>query len=212
MNASEEGYGQVTYLRTVDENNRIFCNIVITKSCVTPLKFVSVPRLEVTAATLAVKVATHLKQELDIRVDEEMFWTDSRVVLSYIQNTKRCFKMFVANRINQIKSNFHVSQWHYIQTNQNPADNCSRGLRMKRHSRLKRWFRGPEFLRKQVSMWQNKVDYYEADEDDKEIKIIKINSVQIQSNILSTLESRISSWKKMKDVMAYVMLFINKTM
>ena len=115
------------------------------KSCVTPLKFVSVPRLEVTAATLAVKVATHLKEELD-EVDEEMFWTDSRVVLSYIQSTKRCFKMFAANRINQIKSNFDVSQWHYIQTNQNPADDCSRGLRMKRHSGLKRWFGGPEFL------------------------------------------------------------------
>ena len=62
-----------------------------------------------------------------------------------------------------------------------------------------------------MSTWQNKVDYYEVDEDNKEIKIIKINSVQIQSNILSTLESRISSWKKMKRVMVYVMLFINKT-
>ena len=69
------------------------------KSCVTPLKFLSVPRLELTAATLAVKVATHLKQESDIKVDEEVFWTDSKVLLSYIQNNKRCFKMFVANQI-----------------------------------------------------------------------------------------------------------------
>ena len=46
---------------------------MIAKSRVTPLKSVSVPRLELTAATLAVKVATHLKQELDIKVDEEMF-------------------------------------------------------------------------------------------------------------------------------------------
>ena len=125
----------MTYLQTVDENNRIFCNIVMGKLCVTPLKFVSVPRLELTAATLAVKVATHLKQELDIKVDEEIFWTDSRVVLSYIQNIKRCFKMFVANRIHQIKSNSDVSQRHYIQTNENPASDCSRGLEMKRHSR-----------------------------------------------------------------------------
>ena len=131
LQGSEEGYGQVTYLRTVDENNRIFCNIVMAKSRVTPLKFVSLPRLELTAATLAVKVATHLKQELDIKIDEEMFWTDSRVVLTYIQNTKRRFKMFVANRIYRIKSNSDVSQWHYIQTNENLADDCSRGLEMK---------------------------------------------------------------------------------
>ena len=43
--ASEEGYDQVTYLRTVYENNKIFCNIVMAQSRVTPLKFASVPRL-----------------------------------------------------------------------------------------------------------------------------------------------------------------------
>ena len=104
--------------------------------------------------------------------------------------------MFVANRIYQIKSNSDVSQRHYIQTNENTTDDCSRGLGMKRHSRVKRWFRGPEFLWKPVSTWQNKVDYYEVDKDDKGVKIIKINSVQIMNNILSTLKSRISSWKK----------------
>ena len=61
-----------------------------------------------------------------------------------------------------------------------------------------------------MSTWQNKVEHYEVDGGDKEVKIIKINSVQIQSDILSTLESRISSWKKMKRVIAYVMLFVNK--
>ena len=61
LDASEECYGQVTYLRTADENNRIFCNFVMVTSRVTPLKFVSVPRLELTAATLTVRVATHLK-------------------------------------------------------------------------------------------------------------------------------------------------------
>ena len=127
----------MTYLRTVDENNRIFCNIAMAKSRVTPLRFVSVPRLELIAATLTVKVVTHLKQELDIKVDEQMFWTDSRMVLRYNQNTKRRLKMFVTNRIHQIKSNSDVSQWHYVQTNENLAGDCSRGLEMKRHRRVK---------------------------------------------------------------------------
>ena len=98
---------------------------------------------------------------------------------------------------------------YYVQTNENPADNCSRGLDMKKHRRVKRWFWDPELLWKPV-LGQNKVEHYEVDGDDKEVKIIKISSVQIQSNILSTLESRISFWKKMKRVMAYVILFINK--
>ena len=73
------------------------------KSRVAPLKFMSVPRLELTAAALAVKIAVQFREELDMEVHDEVFWTDSRVVLGYIQNTKR-FKTFVANRIHQIKS------------------------------------------------------------------------------------------------------------
>ena len=91
-------------------------------------------------------------------------------------------------------------------SNENPADDCSGGLGMKRHSRVKRYFRDPDFLWKPMSTWQNNVDYYEVDDNDKEVKITKINSVQIKNDILSTLDSKISSWRKMKRVMAYMML------
>ena len=102
--ASETGYGVVAYIRSVRENGEIFCNIVIAKSRVAPLKFMSVPRLELRAPVLAVKIAVRLRQELDVEVHDEVFWTDSRVVLGCIQNTKKRFKTFVANRIHQIKS------------------------------------------------------------------------------------------------------------
>ena len=102
--ASETGYGVVAYIRSVRENGEIFCNIVMAKSRVAPLKFMSVPRLELSAAALAVKIAVQLREELDMEVHDEVFWTDSRVVLGYIQNTKKRFKTFVANRIHQIKS------------------------------------------------------------------------------------------------------------
>ena len=42
---SEEGYGQVSYLRLVDTENKIHCAFVMGKSCVAPLKFVSIPHL-----------------------------------------------------------------------------------------------------------------------------------------------------------------------
>ena len=109
--ASETGYGVVAYIRSVRENGEIFCNIVMAKSRVAPLKFMSVPRLELSAAALAVKIAVQLREELDMEVHDEVFWTDSRVVLGYIQNTKKRFKTFVANRIHQIKSHTDVLQW-----------------------------------------------------------------------------------------------------
>ena len=60
--ASQDGYGQVSYLRLVDEDSHINCSLVIGKSRVTTLKFVSVPRLEFTAAALSVKVFLLLKK------------------------------------------------------------------------------------------------------------------------------------------------------
>ena len=56
-NTSKEGYGQVLYLKLVDTENKIHCALVMGKSRVAPLKFVSIPRLELTAATLSVKIS-----------------------------------------------------------------------------------------------------------------------------------------------------------
>ena len=88
--ASDIGYGQASYLRMVNEYGKVHCCLLISKSRVTLMKFVSVPRLELTAAVLSVKTSQQLKQELDIEEDisevEEFFWTDSQVVLNYISN------------------------------------------------------------------------------------------------------------------------------
>ena len=59
-----------------------------------PAKYVSIPRLEVTA-TLSIKMSQLIKKELelsDVTSIREYFWTDSQVVLGYI-------KVFVANRV-----------------------------------------------------------------------------------------------------------------
>ena len=85
--ASQEGYGQVSYLRLVDEDGHIHCNLVIAKSRVTPLKFLSIPRLELTAAALSIKVSLILNKERTISTSiRKFYWTDSKVVLGYVRN------------------------------------------------------------------------------------------------------------------------------
>ena len=86
--ASELGYGESSYIRLVDEYGKIHCTLLMGKARVTPLKFVSIPRLELVAAVLAVKISAQLKREMGIQVDEENFWT----VLDYIKNESRAFK------------------------------------------------------------------------------------------------------------------------
>ena len=79
--ASQTGYGQCSYLRLINiSNEEVHCSLVMAKSRVTPLKTISIPRLELMAAVLSVKVACKLKIELDYSDLKLFFWTDSIVV------------------------------------------------------------------------------------------------------------------------------------
>ena len=100
--ASEIGYGQASYLRLVSEDNQIHCSLLIGKSRVTPTKYVSIPRLELTAVALSIKMSHLIKRKLelnDVTSIKEHFWTDGQVALGYINNESKRFKVFVANRV-----------------------------------------------------------------------------------------------------------------
>ena len=125
--ACESGYGQSSYIRLLNQRGQVHSTLLIGKSRVAPLKFVSIPRYELTAATLSVKISKMLKNELDIHVDDEIFWTDSKVVLRYINSDVRRFKVFVANRAQQIRDHTSPKQWHYVESSSNPANDASRG-------------------------------------------------------------------------------------
>ena len=45
VDACEYSYGQVSYLRLVDNNDRIHCNLMIGKACVSPIKVMNIPRM-----------------------------------------------------------------------------------------------------------------------------------------------------------------------
>ena len=107
------------------------------KSRVAPLKSVTIPRLELTAATISVKVAAMLKDELDMETTESTFWTDSQIVLGYIANETKRFRTFVANRVKMIHDNSSKDQWKFVGTDDNPADFASRGLSIKSKEKVR---------------------------------------------------------------------------
>ena len=73
----------------INENGDVHCCLIFGKSRVATVKYVSIPRLELTAATLSLKVSDMLKRKLDIPVASEEFWTDNQVVVRYISNETR---------------------------------------------------------------------------------------------------------------------------
>lgn len=127
--ASVQCYGQCSYLRLVDDANKFHCAFVMGKSRVAPLKPVTITRLELTATVCSVQISQQIHRELECRIDNELFWTDSKVVLGYISNESRRFHMFISNRVQEIQECTNRSQWRYVDTKQNPADKASRGMK-----------------------------------------------------------------------------------
>ena len=85
--ASELAYGTVSYLRLTSEDGRVCCSFLLSKSRLGPLKALSIPRLELNAATLAVKLDPMFRKELELPITSSVFWTDSMSFLRYIRNT-----------------------------------------------------------------------------------------------------------------------------
>ena len=114
--ASTHGYGQCSYLRLKDYDHQIHCSFVMGKAKVTPLKLVTMLRLELTAAVVSVKTSGQLQQELEYEGVKEVFWTDSKAVCGYLTNETRRFHTLVANRIEQIQDHTSSDQWRYMDT------------------------------------------------------------------------------------------------
>ena len=126
--ASRLGYGAVLYLRIVDVDGLLNVAFVVGKSRVTPMKQITIPRLEL-AAVLVVKLSRQVEEELEIQIQSTTFWTDSTIVLQYINNESTRFQTFVANRLAVIHTLSKPSQWRYIDSGSNPADSASCGLK-----------------------------------------------------------------------------------
>ena len=76
---SQTGYGQVSYLRLVDQKGMIHCGLIMTKSRVTPTKFVSIPRLELAAAALSVMFQWRSERNWQFILKSKYIWTNSQL-------------------------------------------------------------------------------------------------------------------------------------
>ncbi|XP_020556659.2 uncharacterized protein LOC110014220 [Oryzias latipes] len=207
--ASVTGYGICTYLRVVDNCGKVHCSLVLGKARVTPTKVTTVPRLELSAAVVAAKTSFMLRKELEINDLKEHFWTDSRIVLGYINNDAKRFHVFVANRVQKIKSTSEPEQWRFVQSKDNPADHASRGLTADQLT-ASNWFRGPDFL------WERNLPVPDAkvgeiDDSDPELRKVQVLNVKAeeQRTLLDRL-TKFSDWKRAVKAIACLKKFANQ--
>ena len=83
------GRNSICYARYVLPDGTTHLSFVMSKTRVAPLRQLSVPRLELQAALLSVRLADAVKREFIIQLFDTVFWSDSKTVLLYISNESR---------------------------------------------------------------------------------------------------------------------------
>ncbi|XP_074656689.1 uncharacterized protein LOC141909905 [Tubulanus polymorphus] len=210
--ASEAGYGSVSYIRLLDDRDRIHCSFVTGKS-----RFTTIPRLELAAATVSIRLDCIITRELDFDVDKTFYWTDSTSVLKYIRNEDKRFQVFVANRVGVIREHSEPSQWNFVDGKLNPADDASRGLSIDEMNRDCRWLKGPDFLWKTKESWPTQPDLGVVESSDVEVKrsskaCASSCKLDLDNDVLMSYFALFSSWSRLKKSVALILRFKRKLM
>ena len=215
VDASSEAYGEVSYLRSEYSQGSYVVRIIASKTRVCPLTPMSTPRLELMAAVLGLRLTLSIHAALDISIGHARFWSDSMNVLYWIRGKGKQYLSFLANRIGEIQSQSNPEQWQYVETDENPADICSRGLSASRLKDNTLWWRGPDFLTKHESEWP-KAKIKEG----SEVKMEAKKKLTLTSSLNFVLPHRPqdrkwrlhpsnwSSWLRLTRVCAWVLRFV----
>ncbi|XP_064647483.1 uncharacterized protein LOC135500166 [Lineus longissimus] len=211
--ASERGFGSASYVRLENQEGQVHCALVMAKGKLAPIKVTTIPRLELTAACESIKLDRILRKELEIPINNSVFWTDSMIVLHYIKNETRRFQTFVANRVAKIHEGSSPTQWRHVDTENNPADDVSRGLMADELIANTRWNDGPGFLQKPDEEWpQTPAQLPPSDqlEEKPEHQVYATDQASTCPDIITRLIDRHSGWYKLKRSVAYILILPKK--
>ncbi|CAI6372181.1 unnamed protein product [Macrosiphum euphorbiae] len=202
--ASTIAYGACLYIRTTDCTKKHYTRLIVAKSRVAPLKTVSLARLELCAAVLLVRLAKKIIPKLRIKITREYYWSDSSIVLAWINAPSSRWKTFVAHRVGEIQEVTDSSQWRHVTSEHNPADIISRGCTPEKLQNNILWWEGPPWINSNEDEWpqktvETKIAENEIPEERKSVVVATVVTEEI------SVIKKYSSLTKLLRVVAYVM-------
>ncbi|XP_047538585.1 uncharacterized protein LOC125072117 [Vanessa atalanta] len=144
--ASKTAYAAAVYVRVIDSEGKVNTSLVTAKTKVAPVKQVSIPRLELCGAVLPTRLIIEVARVMKIEKHNLHAWTDSTIVLAWLNSHPSRWNVFVANRVSEILSSLDPQTWCYVTSKENPADYASRGMKPPDLVNNELWFRGPKLI------------------------------------------------------------------
>lgn len=199
--ASKAAYAAAVYIRVIDADGNIRVTLVTAKTKVAPIKQVSIPRLELCGAVMVTKLLVEVARVMGIDISNVRAWTDSTVVLAWLNSHPNRWKTFVANRVSEILTTLDSTQWSHVSSGQNPADLGSRGIYPSELCKCSFWFNGPAFLS------EAEIPYSKPKQLETDLEVAKVNFTVTEDSIWD----RYSSFTKLIRVVAYCRRFLKVT-
>lgn len=201
--ASQAAYGACIYIRSIDDAGTVNVQLLTARSRVAPLKSISLPRLELCGAVLLANLVQKVIQALTCTSSKHYFWTDSEIVLAWIQGEPSRWQTFVGNRIAELQRLTDARDWSHVRSEHNPADLISRGSSPEQLLNATLWWEGPPWLSENSSQWPKSTRQVLT-----EVPETRTQSVALLCNKTSfNLLERYSSLIKLKRVVATCMRF-----
>lgn len=201
--ASEKAYGACLYLVTKNESGHIMSRLMCAKSRVAPLKTISLPRLELCGAVLLARLTNKVLSIMDLNITEVTLWTDSKIVLAWLNSEPADLKTFVANRVSEIQTTTEKFIWTHVKSKDNPADLISRGTTVEGLQSNKLWWQGPEWILNSIPFVKNQI---ELDFEIPERKTKLVHVLMTVDDPTNWME-RFSSFNMLLRVTAYILRF-----
>ncbi|GFS55166.1 integrase catalytic domain-containing protein [Trichonephila clavipes] len=142
--ASERAYAAVVYIKCFNESGQSQTRLLCSKSRVSPLKTLTIPRLELSAALLLSRLVKKFVPILQLPIHKIWMWTDSTIALAWIKTEPHKLKTFVSNRVVEIQVLSKDYHWKHVSSKNNPADLISRGCNVDELLKNEMWFSGPD--------------------------------------------------------------------
>lgn len=161
------------------------------------------------------KLLSEVREVHGIDVKDCHLWTDSMIVLHWLQKTPTNARVYVANRVSETDELSQGCTWRHVPTKDNPADLASRGLLPSLIADDSLWWHGPEWLLLPSSEWPHSPIVVDdnskaliAPELEKKLVLVATKSAPFLSNAKGELLEQYSSVTKLYRVTAWVMRFI----
>ncbi|XP_015113975.1 uncharacterized protein LOC107039050 [Diachasma alloeum] len=199
--ASTAAMGAVVYICIKQINEPASTVMVCAKIKIAPIKRMTIPRLELTAALMLIQLVVATQHLLELNVVDTYLWSDSSVALAWIKNHPSRWKDFIQNRVIKIQEFLPDTTWRHISDKENPADCASRGLPPQELAEHQLWWSGPEWINQEPENWPVSLINSPA-KASTEARPTPSHQTSIKVNAIAELLNRYSTLAKVLQVTA----------